>query len=59
MKKPKIELPYTEMIRDKILATISTPIQISLSPSAINSEFQAGYDFRSKEVIETIKNIEF
>lgn len=49
-------MPYTTMILNKIIAIIEEPSTLLL-PSANGTEFKAGYDTKTKEILDKLKII--
>lgn len=50
------DLPYTTMIVNKIIAVIEEPSTLLL-PTANGTEFKAGYDTKTKEILDKLKTI--
>lgn len=49
-------LPYTQLIIDKLLKIIDKPTELLLD-NMKGTEFQSGYDIGRKEIIEQVKKI--
>lgn len=52
----KETLPYTALIRDKMIAQVEKTIIIPTGSSA-NGEFVAGADYAKKEIIKSLREI--